>query len=266
MNRVQIAVLGVTLAAFGGAYFLFNFSGAAPIAVMAPAPKLDMDEVLVASADVPMGTQLTEKDYSWQAWPKGAVSELMIVKSAGPTAFNEIKTATTRTSFLRGEPLRRDKLVVGPNSGFLSAVLPAGKRAVAIRIDQTGGDTAGGFILPNDRVDVIRLYHDAEASKLSGGDVVFPQTVLSNVRVLAIGQNVQEENGKKVVVGTNATLELAPDQAELIIAAENVGGGELHLVLRSLLDSAGAATTGGGLGSLPSMTIVRFGTAAQAAR
>lgn len=266
MNRVQIAVLGLTVAAFGGAYFLFNVGSAPAPAPVAQAPRLDMDEVLVAAAEIGMGTQLTEKDYTWQAWPKGSVSELMISKGAGDAAFNEIKSATTRTSFLRGEPLRRDKLVVGTNGGFLSAVLPSGKRAVAIRIDQSGGNSAGGFILPNDRVDVIRLYHDAEAQKLTGVDTIIPQIILSNVRVLAIGQNVQEEQGKKIVVGANATLELTPDQAETIIAAENAGGGELHLVLRSLLDSAGDAVSGGGFGTQSSMTIVRFGAAAQAAR
>jgi pilus assembly protein CpaB len=100
-----------------------------------------------------------------------------------------------------------------------------------------------------------------------GSVVISSQTILANVRVLAIGQNVEEENGKKVVTGSNATLELDPSQAELVVLAENTNGSDLHLVLRSLMDSGGAAETvsdqnadSGGL------TILRFGVARQAAR
>jgi hypothetical protein len=102
----------------------------------------------------------------------------------------------TRVSFLRGEPMRRDKLVKGGAGGFMSAILPAGMRAVAIKIDNGGDSEAGGFILPNDRVDVVRVYRDDEATKARGAEVMGSQTILANVRILAIGQNVQEENGK----------------------------------------------------------------------
>ena len=112
----------------------------------------------------------------------------------------------TRVSFLRGEPMRRDKLVHAGAGGFMSAILPTGMRAVAIKIDNSGDTSAGGFILPNDRVDVIRVFRDDEATRARGSEVMGTQTILTNVRVLAIGQNVQEENGKKVVVGGNATL------------------------------------------------------------
>jgi pilus assembly protein CpaB len=267
MNRVQIAVLGVTVLAFGGAYILFNSGNNVPQIVQI-AQKTDTDEVMIARADIPMGTQVAETDYAWQAWPKAAVSELMIRKSEGDKAIDDIKGSVTRTSFLRGEPMRRDKLIKGPNSGYLSAVLPTGMRAVAINIDQAGGTTAGGFILPNDRVDVIRVFRDDEESKAKGREVTNVQTILTNVKVLAIGQNVEEQNGKKVVVGANATLELDPDQAEMIIHAEKLAGGNLFLTLRSLLDSGGATASVGDMesGKAGGLTIVRFGTAQQASR
>ena len=130
----------------------------------------------------------------------------------------------------------------------MSAILPSGMRAVAIKIDNSGDDYAGGFILPNDRVDVITISRDDEATKARGVEVLGAQTILTNVRVLAIGQNVQEENGKKVVVGGNATLELDPQQAELVVLAQQAGNANLHLALRSLADSAGqprrSATSG----------------------
>ena len=174
----------------------------------------------------------------------------------------------TREAFLRGEPMRRDKLVKGGNSGFMSAILPSGMRAVAIKIDSAGDSSAGGFILPNDRVDVISIFHDEEASKARGTTVIGARTILANVRVLAIGQNVQEENGKKVVVGANATLELDPAQAELIILAQQTGNSNLHLVLRSLADSAGQAETVGEANgtNADSLTIVRYGAPQAATR
>jgi len=266
MNRVQIAVLGVTILAFGGAYMLFNTG--TPVPQIVQAARTDTDDVMVAKADIAMGTQITEADYSWQPWPKAAISELMIKKSEGDKAIEDIKGSVTRGSFLRGEPMRRDKLIKGPNSGYLSAVLPSGARAVAINIDQGGGTTAGGFVLPNDRVDVIRVFRDADESKVRGTDVISVQTILSNVRVLAIGQNVEEQNGKKVVVGANATLELDQNQAEMIVLAEKASGGTLHLTLRSLLDDAGNAVSVGDLetGKAGGLTIVRFGAAQQASR
>jgi pilus assembly protein CpaB len=140
-------------------------------------------------------------------------------------------------------------------------------RAVAIKIDNSGDSSAGGFILPNDRVDVIRIARDDDATKAKGVEVDTAQTILSNVRVLAIGQNVQEENGKKVVTGANATLELDPHQAEIVVLAQHDGNANLHLSLRSLVDSAGPSETNvqgtnGGNG----LTVVRFGSPMQAVR
>jgi pilus assembly protein CpaB len=149
----------------------------------------------------------------------------------------------------------------------MSAILPEGMRAVAIKIDNSGDSSAGGFILPNDRVDVIRVARDDDATKVKGVEVDTAQTILANVRVLAIGQNVQEENGKKVVTGANATLELSERQAEIVVLAQHEGNANLHLALRSLVDSSGPSqtnvdTNGGSKG----LTVVRYGAPMQAVR
>src|SRR5580704_4588384 len=233
MNRLQIIVLGVSAVAFGGAYFVFNnYLGTqhkAPVIVAAP--KMATDQVLVAAQDIPMGSVFNDTLVTWQEWPKDAISDLMIVKSAVGDMNGEFKDTMTRDAFLRGEPIRRDKLVKAGIGSYMAAILPSGMRAVAIHIDNSGDSSAGGFILPNDRVDVVRIYRDDEATKARGTEMIAGQTILSNVRVLAIGQNVQEENGKKVVVGGNATLELDPAQAELIILAQQKANANLHLVL-----------------------------------
>jgi pilus assembly protein CpaB len=269
MNRLQIIVLGVSVVAFGGAYFVFNSYLGSPhkAAVIVQAPKVATDKVLVATQDIPMGSVFNDQLASWQEWPKDAISDLMIVKSAVQDPGAEFKDTMTRDSFLRGEPIRRDKLVKAGIGGYMAAVLPSGMRAVAIKIDNSGDASAGGFILPNDRVDVVRVYRDDDATKVKGSEVIGHETLLANVRVLAIGQNIQDDNGKKVVVGGNATLELDPKQAELIVYSQHTTGSNMHLVLRSLADSAGSAQTvsdpSEGIGGL---TIVRYGAAVQAAR
>jgi len=270
MNKVQIAVLGATIVAFGAAYVLFNAPQApAPQAPrVVQAPKLETDDVLVAAQDLPLGSSIGDGSLAWQQWPKQAISENMIVKSSGPNVMEDLKGSMTRDPFMRGEPMRRDKLVKGAN-GFMSAMLPAGKRAVAIKVDNGGDAYAGGFILPNDRVDVVTIYHDDDATKARGVPVVGARTILANVRVLAIGQNIQEENGKKVVIGANATLELDPAQAEMIILAQQTGNTNLHLVLRSLADSSGPTETVGDVNSSGggnNLTIVRYGEPQTATR
>jgi pilus assembly protein CpaB len=142
----------------------------------------------------------------------------------------------------------------------MSTMLTSGMRAVAINIDSQGATTAGGFILPNDRVDVVRTYRDDEATKSTGSDVVVTQTILTNIRVLAIGQNVQNKNGEAVVVGSNATLELDSKQAELIILAQRTG--QLSLLLRAMVDS-NKSNEAVAESEDPALTIVRFGVSSQ---
>jgi len=273
MNKMQIAGLGVAVVAFGAAYFFFSVSQTplpAQMAAAPVAPKVETDDILVASQDIPMGTLVGDTSLNWQAWPHAVVSEQMIAKSVEPHALDEIKGSMTRVPFLRGEPIRRDKLVRAGQGGFMSAILPTGMRAVAIKIDNSGDATAGGFILPNDRVDVVRVFRDEEATKARGIEMLGSQMILSNVRVLAIGQTIQDDNGKKVAVGGNATLELTPDQAELIVLAQHSSGSGIHLMLRSLVDSGGQAQTvldpREGRNTNKGLTIVRYGAPQQAAR
>src|SRR4029450_10543843 len=126
----------------------------------------------------------------WQPWPADIVPPGAIKRNPEAGAFDEIVGSIVRAGFLNGEPIRREKLIKANGSGFMSAILPSGMRAVAISIDTRGATSAGGFVLPNDRVDVLRTFRDDEASK--GVDVQMSETILSNIRVLAIGQNVQE--------------------------------------------------------------------------
>jgi pilus assembly protein CpaB len=135
-----------------------------------------------------------------------------------------------RSPFIAGEPIREPKLVKTNGSGFMAAVLPSGMRAVSTEISPETG--AGGFILPNDRVDVLLSKREKSTS---GSDYVSSQVILANIRVLAIDQAPREKDGQNSVVGKTATLELKPAQAETLARARQTG--TISLALRSLVDA-----------------------------
>ena len=237
MKTARIAVLGIALAAGGAAAFLMGGDAppSPPPQIIEAAPSIKTVEVLVAGSDLPMGQGVKASDLSWRAWPLDSASAGLIRRTEFPNALEETAGSIARSALLSGEPIRREKLVKTDGTGFMSAILPSGMRAVAISIDNRGASSAGGFILPNDRVDIIRTYRDEESSRSGGTDVHRAETILSGIRVLAIGQNVQERNGEKVVTGETATLELSPAQAEQITLGQKVG--QLSLALRSLADA-----------------------------
>lgn len=257
MKKSRLLVLALAVAAAGGAFVMAN----APkpvVEVQAPAPiPAATEDVLTASHDLPGGTVVGDGDIGWQAWPKTGLTSNMVLRSAEPKASEDAKGSIVRTVIFAGEPIHREKLIKG--SGFMSAMLPSGKRAVAINIDSQGSTSAGGFVLPNDRVDVVHIYQDQSKSSLPGGQsTMTSETLLRNIRVLAIGQNVQDKNGQSVVVGSNATLELDPIEAETIILAQR--SGQLSLTLRSVLDQNQDA--GGTEKVDKTMTVVRYGSTA----
>ncbi|MFD1913038.1 Flp pilus assembly protein CpaB [Halodurantibacterium flavum] len=188
-------------------------------------------EVLVAAAQIGPGQPLDASLTRWQSWPVEALPTGVMTRDSAPDASAALQGHVARSSFVAGEPIRMDKLA-GPGSGFLAAILPSGRRAVAVRI--SAENTAGGFILPDDHVDVIHSVSRAGPDGSSGGAV--SRTILRNVRVLAIDQAVPEDGSQSpTALGKTATLELTPQQAEIIAAAELSGA--LSLALRAASDS-----------------------------
>ena len=263
MNKAQIAVLLVALAAGGAAYMMMPGQQAPqPVeTVRVAAPIIENDDVLVASAALDYGVTLNETHLKWQTWPKASPIVGVIRRSAVPNAIDELKGSVVRGQFMADEPIRRERLVKGPTAGLMSTLVSPGYRAVAINIDSSGATSAGGFVLPNDRVDILRTFRDEDAVKAGHADAFITETILRNVKVLAIGPNVQSENGKSVIVGSNATLELDPRQAEFVVLAQRTG--QLSLTLRSLTDAVKDTTvTDTQLDAKPDdkgLTIIRFG-------
>ena len=230
MNTARIVVLTIAVGAGGIAAFLASGSDNKP-APTEPVAQLQTVDVLVAKSDIGLGQTVTPEDVQWQTWPATTASNTFIRRNERPDATTQIAGSIARAPFIAGEPIREPKLVKANGSGFMAAILPTGMRAISTEISPESG--AGGFILPNDRVDVILSKRDKNPDR-TGPDVVNSEIILSNVRVLAIDQAPKEKDGQNAVVGKTVTLELKPEQAETLARARQTG--TLALALRSIAD------------------------------
>ena len=231
MNMTRILILVGALGAAGLAALLARGMMGGQNSAEA-ATNVEMTEILVASKSIEVGTKIMPGDLKWQGWPKDAVDASFVAKHSAPQALEEMSEGSVaRQPLASGEPVTGQKVIKADGAGFLAAVLTPGKRAVGVKVSAEKG--AGGFILPNDRVDVI------VTRKLGNNDAGVPayiaNTVLRDVRVLAVDQTSQEEGDSKAIVAKTATLELSAQQAELLALAEAMG--DLSLSLRSLTNS-----------------------------
>jgi pilus assembly protein CpaB len=264
MKPARIIVLGVALAAGGVAAMLASGSRQQPEAPKGPPPPppLATVEVLVAKSDLTTGQVVGPGDVGWQIWPAASTGSNFIRKPDRPDAIKDFVGAIVRTPIMAGEPIRDSKVVAGNGGGFMAAILPHGMRAVSLDISPESG--AGGFILPNDHVDVVLTRRDRAAEKVTGVEKFVSDTILRNVRVLAVDQNVEEKEGQKVAIGKTATIELDPHQVETLALSRQLG--TLSLTLRSLLDSQSPMPEGGDNGEDKaghSVNTVRYGVSTQ---
>jgi pilus assembly protein CpaB len=231
MNVARIVVLTIALSAGGVAAYLASGS-VNKMAPAEPVAQLQTVDVLVARSDIGLGQSVTPENLQWQTWPAVTASNNFIRRSERPDATTQIAGSIARAPFIAGEPIREPKLVRANGSGFMAAILPTGMRAISTEISAETG--AGGFILPNDRVDVILSKREKNPDRGGSSDVVNSETILSNVRVLAIDQAPKEKDGQNAVLGKTVTLELKPEQAETLARARQ--SGTLALALRSIAD------------------------------
>jgi pilus assembly protein CpaB len=229
MNVARIVVLTIALGAGGVAAYLARGTDA-PKPEAQPVAQLPTTDILVAKSDIGLGQSVRTEDLQWQTWPAATASNNFIRRDKGD-GMTSVIGSIARSPFIAGEPIREQKLVKANGSGFMAAILPTGMRAISTEISPETG--AGGFILPNDRVDVLLTKREKNANN-AGADVVNSEIVLSNVRVLAIDQAPKEKDGQNAVVGKTVTLELKPEQAETLARSRQVG--TLSLALRSIAD------------------------------
>ena len=228
MNMTRILILVAALGAAGLAAFLARgLIGGQNKATAAT--NMELAEIVVASKGIEVGSKIMPGDLKWQGWPKSALDASFITKESQPQALEDTaEGSVARMALVAGEPVTAQKVIKADGAGFMAAVLTPGKRAVGVKVSADRG--AGGFILPNDRVDVIMT------RKLGNDEQGIPSyraaTVLRDVRVLAVDQTSQEEGDSKSIVGKTATLEVTGPQAEVLALAEAMG--DLSLSLRSL--------------------------------
>ena len=234
MMTARIVVLIVALGAGAGAAYLASGTDSnKPVVARDPEPHLATVDVLVAKTDIGLGQAVKPDNLQWQSWPAATASSLLIRRDNRPDAASQVAGSIARAPFIMGEPIREQKLVKSGGAGFMAAILPSGMRAISTDISPETG--AGGFILPNDRVDVILSKRDKGQESGGTSDTVNAEIILSNVRVLAIDQAPKEKDGENTVLGKTVTLELKPEQAETLARARQ--SGTLSLALRSLVDA-----------------------------
>ncbi len=260
MKRAQLIGIAVAGVAGIGAFVMVKGMISKPQIEKKVEVKVNTAKVLVARADIGLGQIANESLFRWQDWPADAVTPTLLTDKTSPKAMTELSGAIARAPILAGEPITTKKLIKAGQGGILAAILPPGMRAVSTKIKE---ETAvGKLILPNDHVDVIIT----RTMRGKGGQEEHTtDTLFRNVRVLAIGQQIESKEGKKSAEGAanTATLELTPRQTELLALATSMG--ELSLALRSISDLTADSGENDGEGLRPkaennAIKIMRYGT------
>ncbi len=243
MKRVQLIAISVaSVTALLAFYVATSFVKPPPAPVLVE-KTVNSVEVLVASADIAVGQIVNESSFRFIAWPKNAINAQYITKeNGGEAAKRDISGSVARSSLLAGEPISRAKLIKAGQGGVLAAILPQGMRAISTKIKAE--TAAGSLILPNDHVDVILI---RRVRSKSGGEDIVADTLFRNVRVIAIGQQIETKEGKKSADSgaSTATLELTPRQTEMMALANSMG--EITLSLRSVADMSSDPAASGNL-------------------
>lgn len=256
MKPSRIILLGVAIVAGGLAALMMMQGGTSETK---EAKVIIQEEarvkVLVARQGIGVGERLNSGLLEWQDWPSGVVRPEFITSEMAPNAQDELAGAVARFVFFEGEPIREAKLARS-DQGYLSAVIEPGMRAVSISIKAKSG--AGGFIVPNDRVDVVLT------SRTDNGER--SETILQNIKVLVIDSRFDYSSSQSDQIKqeemafsneTIAVLELSPIQSETIVNASEIG--QLALILRSVADFGEQANVTGFQGGNAEIRMIKFG-------
>lgn len=225
--RALVFVVIALVMAVATAMFARNYLSAErgeQTAQATPVPQQITKNVLVATTDLPAGSFIKAEHVRWQSWPEDAVNDTYLIE--GVAKPEDVVGAVVRRGIIGGEPVTGGRIVRPGDRGFLAAVLQPGMRAVAIGVNPTSG--IAGLVFPGDRVDIILT----QTVPTGGRDPrLASETVLENVRVLAIDQVLNDQSGEPTL-GKNATIEVTPKQAEVVAVVSDMG--KLSLSLRSL--------------------------------
>jgi len=201
--------------------------------------KAETVNVLVAKRDMVVGERISPSFLGWEAYTAtSAATPGFFLQSKNPKAIEEFSNGIVRQAMVKGEPVLASKIVdVDAKTGAMAALLTPGMRAVSFPISS---ETAvAGFVLPNDRVDILLTRELQLTSKGQSVSKIVSTAFLESVRVLAIDQAVTQDKDKTTMPGSVATVELSASDAEKLRLAQKLG--DLSLTLRGYSD-AGAPT------------------------
>lgn len=231
MSARNIILIFVAVVVTGATVFLarswLDAQRARPAVVQQVAPEPEGIKVLVAKVPLPTGVFIQEDHLKWQIWPGDSVPESYY--TAEEIDPKDLLGAVVRRGFTAGEPITPTRVIRPGERGFLAAVLRPGFRAIAIRVNATSG--VSGLVFPGDRIDILLTHVIVDRTGPEAIERRATETVLENVRVLAIDQTV-DENAQEPSYANNFTLEVTPKQAEMLAVVRELGG--LSISLRSL--------------------------------
>lgn len=251
MNVRQIIIILVALILAGGSFILMKRQTSKPAQVVAqvPAqPAVKTIKILVTNRDYAVGERILPGTLTWQDWPQNSNTQSFVNESANPKGTEVFNDSVVAVPMVAGEPIVLTKLVIATaKDSVMSALLTPGMRATSVSI--AADSAVSGFILPNNKVDVILTRTISFQANGINNTRTVSSIIFENVRVLAIDQNTSAAKDQKAFAGGTVTLELNPQDIEKLKAAEAMG--RISLTLRSMSDAAGP-------------TIVKTGAAAWA--
>ncbi len=242
MSPMRLIILAVALfAAIAAAFLVRGIANQQPSAAVGPAQTVEkivevevsQQKVLVAKTDLKVGTLLTPDEFRWANWPESTINPAYYTQDVAPDSMEELTGSVVRSAMYADEPIMPQKIVQKGDTGFMAALLSPGMRAMTIEISPESA--SAGFILPDDRVDIILT----QLIEYSGDEDLPPQlithTIMENTRVIAIDQTFGDVDGIPTLTGSTATMEISQEQAELL--ANSQRSGTLSLTLRSAADA-----------------------------
>ena len=196
---------------------------AAPVVVETVKPPT---MILVAAKPLPAGHFIKDEDLKWQSWPDDNMAASYLVQGAVTT--DAIVGSVARNGIALGEPITNERIVRKGERGFLAAIVAPGFRAITVTMNSNAG--LSGLAIPGDRVDVL-LTMSVPATTKDEVERKFTETILQDVRVLAVDQRMDDQASDAVMAHT-ATLEVTPKQAETVTLLQELG--KMSMTLRSL--------------------------------
>jgi pilus assembly protein CpaB len=198
------------------------------VSIKTTIPVAATQQVIIAAADISPGTALASQLVKNVSWP------LKVVPPKSASSMGEIEGRVVMVPIPQGNPILFSMLAPQGTAAGLSGILPDGKRALTVKVDEVAG--VGGFIHPGDHVDVLVDLPIKDASEH------LSKTILQNISILTTGQVWQQKGENKPMVVNTVTLELTPHESEVLNLASNEG--KIRLALRNRNNTTVAQTEG----------------------